>query len=100
MRHFCLLSLLLLPLLLPATTSNFLVDGRPLREDAAVAEIGRRQDGSDATELKLKPKGVGVGVGGGVGGGGCSDMSNRRELLDQRMFTLASGPSRRGDGHK
>ncbi|KGN63303.1 hypothetical protein Csa_022628 [Cucumis sativus] len=85
MRHLCLLSLLLLPLLLPTTTSNLLVHGRALQPDATV-EIG-----SHAHEFKLKPKDD---DGGGDSGGGGSDTSN------QRVFTLASGPSRRGDGHK
>lgn len=82
MRHLCLLSLLLLPLLLPA-------HGRALRPDAT-AEIGQR-DGSDSHEFKLKPKDS---SGGDDGGGGSNAESS------QRVFTLASGPSRRGDGHK
>uniref|UniRef100_A0A9I9E1Y0 Uncharacterized protein n=1 Tax=Cucumis melo TaxID=3656 RepID=A0A9I9E1Y0_CUCME len=86
MRHLCLLSLLLLPLLLPTTTSNLLVHRRALRPDAT-AKIG-----SHAHEFKLKPKGGGGGGGSGGGGGGL-DTSN------QRVFTLASGPSKRGDGH-
>lgn len=62
-----------MPVFLPAS-SNFAVDGRALRVDTV--------DGSDG------------------GGGGRDDMSDRRELLDDRVFTLASGPSRKGDGHK
>lgn len=75
MRHLCLLSLLLLLL---TATSNFLVDGRAVWVDTRKTQN--------------------VGEGGGAGGG--SDMSYRRELFDERVFTLASGPSRRGDGHK
>ncbi|KAG6571236.1 hypothetical protein SDJN03_30151, partial [Cucurbita argyrosperma subsp. sororia] len=78
-HHLCLLSLLLLPLLLPATSTS-LLHRRAL------------QANSDAHEFKLKPKDGGGG--GNEGGGGGFDMSN------QRVFTLASGPSRRGDGHK